>query len=855
MNRALHAFRDAHRGETIVVCGCGPSLKELPDPERQITLGVNDVGRLFDPTYLVVVNPRSQFKADRFTFVEQSKAQALFTQLDLGAVRPPVVRFKLGKFGGTDVWAGDVLHYTQNSPYVAVCLAAYMGASRIGLIGVDLTDGRHPLAGRLREIDAQYGRLAAALEQRGVELVNLSSVSRLGSLRRARTATEGIEERSTSMKLASEPRAKGAVASLLETLADTTRGLGYKVALNPAQHMQDPRAIAIVWNGRYHRYLGPTLYCEHGWLPRSSYQISPRGINAASHIAPFSWDGAQLSDKHERVLDEHLAAVKAAAHAGYYQYMQADKSAATGLPAAFLLVPLQMEYDTNLVHHAPAHLRTMQALIDHVSGLNPPWPVLFKQHPMDAQRGDRHLRLRVRRQQDRLWPHARGNIHQMLKGGACRGIVTINSNVAHDSLLWNVPAVVLGRNVWPTQGSVTPFLTAIPRDWSLLTASVTQPEAIACRRAYMHFLIRNQWTLADARDPQRVGELVESATRAKGMAPARPKLAAIAPRFAGPTINVVAENRGWLFEVWKQRFACAAFPGIQVVASDKPQRRADAWIFIRAREAVRSPDPARTVVQLHDFFDAGLYRRGGERSVVGACGAVSLTHPLQKEILAAAGIDLARRRHIVQPVGWSEASDPGAAPDGIPTIAWIGRPARQARADVGGLDLFVEAARGLRAGARVVLVGERLEAAAAALKRAGADCAVHGLARYPQARACAWIGAFDCVAITAAGDAAPWPLFDALRAGVPVVSVRAGWAGDLLADGSCGTLVDTVQAMRQAIDDILGARDAWRRRRAELRGRVEAWSVEAWIGANVELAQALTRSAERMETGKRHGLG
>ena len=56
-------------------------------------------------------------------------------------MRPPIVRFKLGQYGGTDVHAGDVLHYTQNSPYVAVCLAAFMGAKRIGLIGVDLTDG------------------------------------------------------------------------------------------------------------------------------------------------------------------------------------------------------------------------------------------------------------------------------------------------------------------------------------------------------------------------------------------------------------------------------------------------------------------------------------------------------------------------------------------------------------------------------------------------------------------------------------------------------------------------------------------------------------------------------------------
>lgn len=56
-------------------------------PSRRIhTIGVNDVGRLFDPTYLVVVNPRNQFKGDRFRFVEQSKVQALFTQLDLGHV-------------------------------------------------------------------------------------------------------------------------------------------------------------------------------------------------------------------------------------------------------------------------------------------------------------------------------------------------------------------------------------------------------------------------------------------------------------------------------------------------------------------------------------------------------------------------------------------------------------------------------------------------------------------------------------------------------------------------------------------------------------------------------------------------
>jgi len=188
----LATFRDVHRGQPIVVCGCGESLNLLEHPERYITIGVNDVGRLFDPTYLVVVNPRTQFKNDRFRYVEQSNAHALFTQLELGRVRPPVVRFKLGKYGGTEIGAADVLHHTQNSPYVAVCLAAYMGARRIGLLGVDFTEnhffgqtGVHHLARRLAQIDAEYARLAAACYAHGIEVVNLSPRSRLTALPRA----------------------------------------------------------------------------------------------------------------------------------------------------------------------------------------------------------------------------------------------------------------------------------------------------------------------------------------------------------------------------------------------------------------------------------------------------------------------------------------------------------------------------------------------------------------------------------------------------------------------------------------------------------------------------------------------
>lgn len=191
----LVALRDVHRGSTIVVCGCGASLNDLPLPPGATTIGVNDVGRKFDPDYLVVVNPKSQFTGDRFQYIANSRAHYLITQYphdDLPIQHPNIIRFRLGTYGGTDFSRDDVLHYTQNSPYVALCLAVHLGATRIGLIGVDFTDnhffarsGRHPLAARLAQIDAEYAALGRACAAREIEIVNLSSVSRLNAFPKA----------------------------------------------------------------------------------------------------------------------------------------------------------------------------------------------------------------------------------------------------------------------------------------------------------------------------------------------------------------------------------------------------------------------------------------------------------------------------------------------------------------------------------------------------------------------------------------------------------------------------------------------------------------------------------------------
>jgi predicted O-methyltransferase YrrM len=182
----LADFHHIDRGATVIVCGCGESLNRFGHPECFTTIGVNDVGRKFDPTYLVVLNPRHQFAGDRFRYVEQSRARYLFTQLDLKVPHPAIVQFRLGRYGGTSFDDPHVLHFTRNSPYVALCLAVHLGASTIGLIGVDFTDhhffahtGTHPLSKRLDAIDAEYRQLRHALDALGVRVVNLSPDSRL----------------------------------------------------------------------------------------------------------------------------------------------------------------------------------------------------------------------------------------------------------------------------------------------------------------------------------------------------------------------------------------------------------------------------------------------------------------------------------------------------------------------------------------------------------------------------------------------------------------------------------------------------------------------------------------------------
>ncbi|HEX7028074.1 MAG TPA: glycosyltransferase [Gammaproteobacteria bacterium] len=868
-------FRNAHKGSRVIVCGCGESLNALKDwrPEC-ITIGVNDVGRLFGPDYLVVLNQKNQFSRERYAYVENSRAKAVFSQCHLPLKHSKLVRFGLGKYGGTDLDDRFTLPYTRNSPYVAVCLAAYMGADYIGLLGVDFTDrhffgetGRHPLAGAFERIDQEYRNLMLSLGEKGVRLVNLSRVSRLTGLKKvpvAEFATAGTgnrlmsdkqnlhkPNRESTMRIQIEKQNGGLVGDFLDALAISAGALGHDVVRGGASRAGGRQSVVkVVWNGRRLRNHNNVIYCEHGWLPREAYQVSHKGINADSHIAPFHWENVLLSDPERREVADYLESLRQQTEFAD-EYMRTDAPAVNDLPGEFILVPLQMESDTNIVNHVDSHLRRMQGVIDYISQSNPPYPVIYKQHPADARRGNGQLRLKTRRGIDRIRKHGDGNIHQILKSGACKGIVSLNSNVVHDGFLWDVPAVVLGRNIWPRSGA-SPFINGLPDDWNILDRFYFDSRTAACREAYIHFIMKHQWTLEDARNPEKVDALLQRKLRESESAKVVSLGAAgMEKRTVGKTvINIVARNRGWLFEDLKLHFARLRMPGIRIVPSDRPLRQADAWIFLRANEISESPDLSRTLVQIHDQFDDN-YGPGGFRYAIRDCAAISFTHPAQEKVVIASGIDLKDKRILIKPLGAGGDFRLRQNLSKEFTVAWVGRPVTYKGREFKRLAWFCEALGKLNDphDLKVILLGDRLGETAREIGRMGIACdhfprKKHDYSRYPD-----FYGKMDCLVITSEFAAGPNCLFEALASGVPVIATPCGWVESLVRDGQNGYRVGSPADIATAIENIKINRETWFARRSAIQESVAELSLEQWLEENVCLAASLACQSRRLTAG------
>lgn len=185
-------FHNIHSGKKIIVCGCGTSLNDFKEHHSDfITIGVNDVPQAFDPTYLVVTDHPNRFNDTRKKFINESSAKYMLTCVG-GWRHPRIVHFNLGKKGSSNLDDPEKVDHFYNSPYTSINIAYKMGATNIGIIGVDFTqghfyatkDGEHSLArmGYLKDLNWGYEHIYSQLKNRGVSLYNLSSISKIDTV-------------------------------------------------------------------------------------------------------------------------------------------------------------------------------------------------------------------------------------------------------------------------------------------------------------------------------------------------------------------------------------------------------------------------------------------------------------------------------------------------------------------------------------------------------------------------------------------------------------------------------------------------------------------------------------------------
>lgn len=240
------------------------------------------------------------------------------------------------------------------------------------------------------------------------------------------------------------------------------------------------------------------IYAEHGWLPRSTYQLSSCGCNCRSHVM-FSGDRdyIRLVGGYEELqrLKRNLAAGFGDVPVIHAHYVEQP----------FFLVALQPKTGNDLEFlKSGAHLagsiqqgrfstQLGQALIDHVESAPSSCRIIFTQHPGDQGQN----RYRVRCGNTVVYAGQGARTIDLVRHANCRGVIAINSNILHEALLWERPVLALGTlQALPSVES--PFSGELQ---DFLRAYGEKRTSTDLSDQYLAMLFAYQWTLSDLQEP------------------------------------------------------------------------------------------------------------------------------------------------------------------------------------------------------------------------------------------------------------------------------------------------------------------------------------------------------------------
>ena len=158
----------------IAVLGLGGSVSLFVPAGFDLTIGVNDIWRIYKTDVIVCVDKPQAFTPERLKVIMDSKPQAFYTHAVIWDKRPDFRKIDLLPGYPDFICNLDQPGYWKSfcSPFVAVQVAFKMyAATEIHLFGVDLVNHPHLDQALCAKIKVHFRHLKKALTDKGCELV------------------------------------------------------------------------------------------------------------------------------------------------------------------------------------------------------------------------------------------------------------------------------------------------------------------------------------------------------------------------------------------------------------------------------------------------------------------------------------------------------------------------------------------------------------------------------------------------------------------------------------------------------------------------------------------------------------
>lgn len=265
----------------------------------------------------------------------------------------------------------------------------------------------------------------------------------------------------------------------------------------------DCRPTDIHWSERYSDPNASNIVFEHGWLPRVTYQMSPLGTHARSHVMFDS----SIDYYHELGSEQFERCTRRALGHLHPQQME-NLPGINDKPFCLLTLggtDFNLKYSESgfeyIYGQKNANELQAQALIDRIATENPGIRILITEHPAKKCRLKSPLSLPENNRLVAAQENIRSN--DLASHPNCQGVIAINTNSIHEGMIKGTKACAYGRLMFrqedkPVYSSVADMLNNTMSDYEIKT------------RHYLSMLFMSQWELTDFMDPEIVLQMLKA---------------------------------------------------------------------------------------------------------------------------------------------------------------------------------------------------------------------------------------------------------------------------------------------------------------------------------------------------------